>query len=108
MDDAEELEPTSDPEGEEESEEELEEDYQELVYGIPVPEMTEGLQPIEVIVLIKGVNMEDGSPTMTTVVSPGMTTWEAAGLMVIALERVKTMAMMDLFETYEDEDDEDE
>ena len=90
----------------EETEEETEE-YQELVYGIPVPEMTEGLQPIEVIVLIKGINMEDGSPTMTTVVSPGMTTWEAAGLMTIALERVKTMAMMDLFEAYED-DDEDE
>lgn len=89
--------PPEEEETEVEVELEEEEDGQEYILGIPVPSMSEGIQPLELIVLIHGINMEDGSPTMTTIGSEGITPWLAAGMMTIELERLKAMSVMHSF-----------
>lgn len=70
-----------------------EEDGQEYVFGIPVPSLDEDVQPLECMVLVKGIRMEDGSPTMTTIGSEGITPWEAVGMMVTEIERIKFMTV---------------
>ena len=74
-------------------EEEQEEVEQQYVFGIEVPDITEGIQPLECLVLVKGINMEDGSPTMTAIGSAGITPWEACGMMSMELERMKFMTI---------------
>lgn len=60
-----------------------------LVYGIPMPSMLEGFQPLECVVLIQGIDMNNGNPTMTSLGSAGMTPWVAVGLMELEIERLK-------------------
>lgn len=76
-----------------EEEVEMEDEEQEYVFGIPVPGLTEGVQPLECLVLIKGINMEDGTPTMTTIGSEGITPWEAVGMLQVEIERIKFMTI---------------
>lgn len=90
-------------EEEEPQEEEVEQQY---VFGIPVPDINEGVQPLECLILIKGINMEDGSPTMTTIGSEGITPWEALGMMSMEIERLKFMTVYTSMTQYEDEEDE--
>jgi hypothetical protein len=93
----------------EEVKEELEEDDgQEYIFGIAVPSMDANIQPLELIVLIQGINMDDGNPTMTTIGSEGITPWMAAGLMTIELERLKAMSVIHTMGGYVNEDEEDE
>ena len=76
------------------SEEEVPADEdQEYVFGIAVPDVSEGIQPLECIVLIKGIDMETGMPTMTTIGSEGITPWEALGMMNMEIERIKFMTI---------------
>lgn len=70
-----------------------EEEDQQYVFGIPVPDMSEDVQPLECLVLIKGINMETGAPTMTTIGSEGITPWEAVGMLVTEAERIKFMTI---------------
>ena len=95
-------------EEEEELEEELEDDGQEYCYGIPIASMTDGIQPLELVILVQGINMETGSPTMTMIGSEGITPWAAAGMMTIELERIKMMTIMHSYTEVESEEEEDE
>lgn len=87
--------------------EEVEKQY---VFGIEVPDLSEGVQPLEVLILIKGINMEDGSPTMTVIGSDGITPWEAVGMMNVEMERMKFMTVYATMvqEAAEEEYEEDE
>lgn len=87
----------------EETEEEEEE--QEYLFGIPIPDVDEGIQPIECLILVKGVRMEDGSPTMTAMGSAGITPWEAVGMMSLEIERLKFMSVYASVGNQEDDDD---
>lgn len=76
-----------------EDEEEINLDDEELeaveyVYGIMMPSLPEGLQPLECVVLIKGIMMESGQPTVTALGSEGMTPWEAAGMLQMEAQRL--------------------
>lgn len=71
----------------------LEEEEYTHVYGIQVPEMDTNIQPLECLILIKGINMDDGSPTMTSIGSDGITPWEAVGMMSMEIERLNFMTM---------------
>lgn len=100
-------EPTEEEVEEEELEEE-EDDGQEYCYGIPIASMTEGIQPLELVILVQGINMETGSPTMTMIGSDGITPWAAAGMMSIELERIKVMTIMHSYTEVTEEEEEDE
>lgn len=75
------------------NEEEVEEDGQVLVFGIPVEDMDANIQPLEVLVLVKGINMETGSPMMITVGSGGIPIWEIIGMLDMELARLRNMAL---------------
>lgn len=72
---------------------EEEEGEQQYLFGIPIPDMNEGVQPLECLILIQGINMDDGSPTMTTIGSEGITPWMATGMMTMEIERLKFMTV---------------
>lgn len=91
-----------------EENEEQEEYEPQYVFGIEVPDMSPGIQPLEVIVLIKGINMEDGSPTLTTIGSQGLTPWEAIGMMYTEIERQKFMTVYASFQQPEEGEYEEE
>lgn len=87
-------------------EEEVEKQY---VFGIEVSDLPEGIQPLEVLILVKGINMEDGSPTMTVIGSDGITPWEAVGMMHVEMERMKVMTVYaTLVHEAEEEEEEEE
>ena len=83
-----------------------EESEQQYVFGIEVPDMSPGVQPLECLILIKGIDMENGSPTLTTIGSQGITPWEAIGMMYTEIERQKFMTVYASFQTQEEEDEE--
>lgn len=66
------------------------EEFEEItyVYGIPLPSLPEDLQPLECIVLIKGIMMSTGQPTITALGSEGLTPWEAAGMLQMESQRL--------------------
>lgn len=76
-----------------------------FVFGIPVPNMTPNIQPLECLILIKGINMEDGSPTMTTIGSSGITYWESIGMMDLEIERIKFMSVYNTLTQNSEEDE---
>lgn len=79
----------------------------ELVYGIPCPKLPEGLQPLECVVLLTGIDMESGAPTMTALGSSGLSPWVAVGLLEIEAARLKMGYTLTAI-AFEDEDDDDE
>lgn len=100
-------------EGEEEidlnSDEELE--AIEYCYGIALPALPEGLQPLECVVLIKGIMMDSGQPTVTALGSEGMTPWEAAGMLQMEAQRLiqgYVYGGMVFFDGDDDDDEEDD
>lgn len=71
-------------------EEELEE-YEsecEYVYSICMPKLPIDLQPLECVVLIKGMMMSTGQPTITAMGSEGMSPWEAVGMLQMEAQRL--------------------
>lgn len=76
-----------------------------LVFGIPVLSIEEDIQPLECMILVKGINMKTGMPTMTTIGSEGITPWEAMGMMQMEIERIKMFA---LFESVHGDDEDEE
>jgi hypothetical protein len=100
---------------EEETEINLEEvEEVEYVYGIMMPTLPEGLQPLECVVLIKGIMMDSGQPTVTALGSEGMTPWEAAGMLQMEAQRLIQgyvfggMGSTGFFEDDDDDEEEDE
>lgn len=90
-----------------EPEEEEEEEY-EYVYGIQMPKLPPDLQPLECVVLLTGIDMTTGSPTMTSLGSERMAPWTACGLMAVEQHRLKmsyTFSAISLDDDDEDEDD---
>lgn len=84
------------------------EDEFEYCYGIPLPKLPPGLQPLECVILLTGIDMENGSPTMTSLGSQGMAPWNAVGLMELEVHRLKmgyTFSAIALDDEDEDEDD---
>jgi hypothetical protein len=61
----------------------------EYLYGIPMPVLPEGLQPLECVIIIKGIHMSSGSQTITSLGSENMTPWEAVGMLEIEALRLK-------------------
>ena len=78
---------------------------QTLVFGIPVPTIGGDVQPLECLVLVKGIHMETGTPTMTSIGSEGITPWEAMGMMQMEIERIKMMAFMHASHMTDDDDE---
>ena len=94
---------------EEEDEMNLEEVAEiEYCYGIALPSLPEGLQPLECVVLIKGIMMESGQPTVTALGSEGMTPWEAAGMLQMEAQRLIQGYVYGGMTFYEDDDDDEE
>lgn len=60
----------------------------EYCYGIAMPTVPEGLQPLECIVLIKGIMMDSGQPTITAMGSENMSPWEAVGMLQMEAQRL--------------------
>lgn len=93
-------------------EEELEEEESECiyVYGICMPQLPEGLQPLECVVLIEGIMMDSGQPTITAMGSEGIRPWAAAGMLRMEATRLELSyssgGMADGF--YDEDEDEEE
>lgn len=80
----------------------------EYVYGLAMPDIPEGMQPLECVVLIQGIQMDTGQPTVSALGSEGMTPWMAVGMMAMESQRLTmgytlTAVAMDLDEDEEDE-----
>jgi hypothetical protein len=73
--------------------EETEESGTTLVFGLPVEDMDSNIQPIDCLVLVKGINMETGSPMMVTVGSGGLPIWELIGMLEMEAARLKMMTV---------------
>lgn len=76
------------------SEEEIElpdddEECVEYCYGVSMPCLPEGLQPLEIVVLIEGIQMDTGQPTITAMGSDGMKPWTAVGLLRMEAARLE-------------------
>lgn len=69
-----------------EDDEEIEEI--EYVYGLAMPPLPDGMQPLECVVLITGIMMETGTSTITAMGSDGMTPWMAVGMMAVESHRL--------------------
>lgn len=81
----------------------------EYVYGIMMPTLPEGLQPLECVVLIKGIMMDSGQPTVTALGSEGMTPWEAAGMLQMESQRlIQGYVFGGMGTGFVEDDDEDE
>ena len=80
----------------------------EYCYGIALPALPEGLQPLECVVLIKGIMMDSGQPTVTALGSEGMTPWEAAGMLQMEAQRLIQGYVYGGMAFYDDSDDEEE
>lgn len=78
----------------------------EYCYGIPMPVLPEGLQPLDCVVLIKGLMMDSGQPTITALGSRSMTPWDAVGLLEMESHRLKMGYT--LTATYFGDDDEED
>lgn len=92
----------------EEAEEEGEYEY---VYGIALPQLPEGLQPLSCLVLIEGIMMDSGQPTITAIGSEDMKPWVAVGIMRMEasrLENAYTFGGLGTGFAFDGEDDEDE
>lgn len=87
---------------------EEEESQFEFAYGIPLPKLPPSLQPLECVILIVGIDMETGSPTMTSLGSEGMAPWTAVGLMSVEMHRLKMSYTFSAISLDEDDDDEDD
>lgn len=70
------------------SDDDVEFEEVEYVYGISMPQLPEGLQPLECVILIKGLMMDSGEPTVTALGSDGMTPWEACGMLQMETQRL--------------------
>lgn len=77
----------------------------EYVYGIPMRPLPEGLQPLECIVIIKGMYMENGDATMTSIGSEGLIPWEVVGMLEMEAQRIKMHYIVDVVASYEDEEE---
>jgi hypothetical protein len=77
------------------SEEETERNY---VFGIEITNVAPGIQPLECVILVKGIDMNTGSPTVSSVYSDGITPWEAIGLMSMEMERLRFMTVYATFQ----------
>lgn len=77
------------------------------IYGIEMPVLPEGLQPLECVVLIQGINMENGQPTITAMGSENMTPWTAVGMLRMEATRLETGYTFGGLGTGFDEEDED-
>ena len=98
------------PEVPEEEEEEIDDGY-EYVYGVAMPQLPPGLQPLEIIVLIEGIMMDTGQPTITAMGSEGMKPWTGVGLLrmeAARLEQGYVYGGNDGFDLEDEEEDEDE
>lgn len=102
-------------EGEDEEIELPDEDAEELgdityIYGLAMPVLPEGMQPLECVILIKGIMMESGQPTITAMGSEGMTPWEAVGMMQMEAQRLVNGYSFGGIGTgfFDDDDDEEE
>lgn len=100
-------------EGSEEEEEDEEfDDGCEYVYGVCMPRLPEGLQPLEVVVLLEGIDMNSGQPTVTAMGSDGMKPWVAVGLMRMEAARLEQGYIFGGngvgFDDGDDEEDEDD
>ena len=98
---------------EEEEEDEEFDDGCEYVYGICMPRLPEGLQPLECVVLIEGIQMDSGQPTVTAMGSDGMRPWVAVGLMRMEAARLEQGYIFGgngsgFFEEDDDEEEDDE
>ena len=100
----------SDETNEEEVEDEEFDDGCEYVYGVCMSRLPEGLQPLEIVVLIEGIMMDTGQPTITAIGSEGMKPWSAVGMLRMEASRLE-QAYTDgggLGFDEEEEDDEDD
>lgn len=83
----------------------------EYAYGLCMPKLPEGLQPLECVVLIEGIMMSTGQPTITAMGSEGMKPWVAVGMLRMEASRLELSYSTlgdDSDFGYDDEEDEDE
>lgn len=80
----------------------------EYVYGIPMPVIPEGLQPLECVVLMQGIMLDSGQPTITAMGSEGMTPWMAIGMMRIEQARLEMGYTLSAVALNDDDDDDEE
>lgn len=76
-----------------------------LVFGLPVEDMDDNVQALECLVLVKGINMENGSPIMVTVGSGGMPIWEIIGMLEMEAHRLKTLTTFMMHQLSNEEED---
>ena len=81
------------------------EPIQEYLFGIPIPSMNDNVQPLECLILIKGIDMETGGSTMTTIVSEGVAPWESLGMLSMEIERIKFMTVYTSMNQQEDDEE---
>lgn len=89
---------------------EEEENYQEkekteFIYGIEMPVLPEGMQPLECVVLVQGIMMDTGMPTITALGSDGMTPWMAVGMMAVESQRLTMGYTLTAVAMLDDEDE---
>lgn len=78
---------------------------EEMVYGIPMPNIPADLQPLECVVLLSGIMMDTGQPTITAMGSEGMTPWLAIGMMRVEQARLEMGYTLTAVALSDDEDD---
>jgi hypothetical protein len=79
---------------------------EETVYGIPMPNLPTDLQPLECVVLLSGIMMDSGQPTITAMGSEGMTPWLAIGMMRVEQARLEMGYTLTAVALSDDDDEE--
>lgn len=90
----------------EEQENYQEKDGKTYVYGVEMPNLPPDLQPLECVVLLQGIMMESGQPTITAMGSEGMTPWMAIGMMRVEQARLEMGYTLTAVALSDDDDEE--
>lgn len=89
-----------------EQENHQEKDKSTYVYGIEMPNLPSDLQPLECVVLLSGIMMDSGQPTITAMGSEGMTPWLAIGMMRVEQARLEMGYTLTAVALSDDDDEE--
>lgn len=87
---------------------EEEDDGCEYVYGVCMPQLPVGLQPLEVLVMVEGIMMDTGQPTITAMGSEGMRPWSAVGMLRMEASRLEQGYTFGGIGEYEEDEEEDD
>ena len=79
----------------------------ETVFGIEIPDLPDGVTPIEAVGLVKFMHDGDGSMGLAERKSASLPLWEAMGMTITAADTMRAH-LVGLHQVFQDGDDDDE